>query len=110
MVSTDAQTDLAVNFESARGREEAEGWWAQRVGRRQYDAAMVCAITVGCGWRTLESEMPFEEIGFERSGVQGWVWMAREFGCFFENALYGGGFGVKGWQSHGCHRLTPELD
>ena len=26
--------------------------------------------------------------------------MAREFGCFFEDALYGGGFGVEYWKGH----------
>ena len=90
MVSTDTQTNLAVDFESTRGRQEAERWWAQWVGGRQYYAAMVCAVAVGSGRRTLESKVPFEEIGFERSGMQSWVWMAGEFSCFFENSLYGG--------------------
>lgn len=26
--------------------------------------------------------------------------MATEFGCFFEDALYGGGFGVEHWKGH----------
>lgn len=61
---------------------------------------MVCTIAIGSRRRAFESEMPFEEIGFERSGVQRWIRMAREFGCFFQDALYGGGFGVEHWKSH----------
>lgn len=104
VVSADTKTNLAIDFESTRGRQEAEGRWAQWVGRRQYYAAMVCALAVGSGRRTLKGEVPFEEIRFERSRVQSWVWMAREFSCFFENALYGGGFGVEGWEGHGYEK------
>lgn len=70
---------------------------------------MVCALAVGSGRRTLESEVPFEEIRLERSGMQSWVWMAGEFGCFFEDSLYGGGFGVEGWEGHDCEELVQAL-
>ena len=61
---------------------------------------MISTLTVGSGRRTLEREVPFEKIGFEWSGVQGWIRVAREFGCFFQDALYSGRFGVEGWKGH----------
>ena len=27
--------------------------------------------------------------------------MTGEFACFFQDAFYGGAFGVEGWESHG---------
>ena len=61
---------------------------------------MVGTLAVRSGRGTLESKVPFEEIGFERSSVQSWVFLTGELGCFFQDALDGGGFGVEGWKGH----------
>lgn len=70
MVSRYAEADLAVDFEAARGREKAEGRRAQRVRRREDDAAVVDAGFVGRGGgRAAQREVPFEEVVFEGLGV-----------------------------------------
>ena len=71
MVPGDGEADLAVDFEAAGGGEEAERWRTERVGWGEDDAAVVGSAAVGCGGRTAQSEVPFEEIGFEGCGVQG---------------------------------------
>jgi hypothetical protein len=65
MVARYAQADFAVDFEAARGRDEAEGWWAERICGRQDDAAVVDAAGVGGGrGGTSYCEVPFEEVLF----------------------------------------------
>ena len=75
MVSADAQTDLSIDLEAAGRREEAKRGRAERVGRREYDAAVVDALAIRGGWGAGEGEVPFEEVGFEGSGMKGWVWV-----------------------------------
>lgn len=99
MVAGDAQTDLAVDFEAARRRQEAEGRRPQRVGRRQHDAAVVDSRGVGGRRRWAgEREVPVVEVGVGDRGC-GKVWRGRggEFGGFFEETAHGGGGG-----GHGC--------
>lgn len=63
MVARDTQTDLAVDFEAARWGEEAEGGWAERVGRGKDDAAVVDAVGVGRGRGGAgEREVPVVEV------------------------------------------------
>ena len=62
---------------------------------------MISASAVWCRWRALECEVPLKEVGFERSGVEGWVGVSLQLGGFFEDAFYGGGFGVECWERHG---------
>lgn len=63
MVSRDTKADLPVDFEAARGREEAEARRAQRVGWREDNAAVIYPAGVGRGWwRTGEGEVPVEEV------------------------------------------------
>lgn len=84
MVSRNAQTDLAIDFEASGRSEEAEGWRAQRVLRRQHDAAVVEAGCVGrgCG-RAAQSKVPFEEVVFEGFGVVVCRGGRGELGSFF---------------------------
>ncbi len=63
---------------------------------------MVNAALVGGGGRAGEGEVPFEEVGVEGGGVEGWVRVLAEFMGFFEDALDGGGFGVEGRERHFC--------
>ena len=72
------------------------------VGGGEDDAAVVGASGVGGGGGAAEGEVPFEEVGVEGCGVEGGVRVGREFGGFFEDAFDGGGFGVEGWEGHGC--------
>ena len=102
MVSRYAKTDFAIYFETARGGQEAEGGGAVGVGRGEDDAAVVGAVGVGGGGGAAQGEMPFEEVGVEGGGVEGGVGVGGEFGGFFEDAFDGGGFGVEGWEGHGC--------
>lgn len=62
-MAADAQAYLPVDLEAAGGRQEAEGWRAQRVRGRQYDAAMVDAVLEGGGGWAAQCEMPVEQIG-----------------------------------------------
>ena len=48
----DAETYFAVDFKSAGGGEEAEGWGTEGVGGGKDDAAVVDAGAVGGGWGT----------------------------------------------------------
>lgn len=65
VVSRYAQADLAVDFEAAGGREEAEVWWSERVLRRQYYAPMVDATGVcGRGFGAFNCEVPLEDVIF----------------------------------------------
>ena len=85
MVAGDAEADLAVDFEAAGWREEAEGGWAERVGGREDDAAVVDAVGVGRGGgRAAEREVPFEEVGVEGGGVMVGGRVGGEFGGFFD--------------------------
>lgn len=73
MKSRDRQTNLAIDFESSRGREETEGGWAKWVSGGKCYSAVVKTVRErrGCGWTT-EREMPFEHVVFERVG--GIIW------------------------------------
>ena len=51
----------------------------------------------GGGGRAAESEVPFEEVGFEGGGVVVERGLRGKFGGFFEDAFESGGFG-----GHGC--------
>lgn len=52
----------------------------------------------GTGWAA-QGEVPLEEVGIGGGGsVVVGRWACGEFGCFTEDSLYGGGFGVEfGW-------------
>ena len=100
MMPRNREADFSIDFETAGWSEETKRGGTKRVGGREDDAAVVGALAVGCGGRAAEGEVPFEEIGFEGSGVKGWVWVGLQFGGFFEDAFYGGGFGVEGWEGH----------
>lgn len=69
MVAGDGEADLAVDFEAARGGEEAERRRAERVLRREGDAAVVDACCIGSGGGAAEREVPFEEVGVQRDRV-----------------------------------------
>jgi len=85
VVARDAEADLAVDLEAAGGRQEAEGWRAQRVGGGQDDAPVVDAAGVGGGrGRAAEREVPFEEVGVERVGGVVGGGVGGEFGGFFD--------------------------
>ena len=58
---------------------------------------MVGAGAVRGGGGPAEGEVPFEQVGFERGGVEGGVRVGLELAGFFEDAFDGGGFGVEGW-------------
>lgn len=70
MVAANAKTDLAVHLEAAAGGEETEGGWAERVGRRQDDAAMVDSRGVNGGGWSAKCEVPGEEVCFCGEGVE----------------------------------------
>lgn len=63
MMAGNAQADLTVGLEAAGGSEEAEGRRTQRVGGREYYAAVVDSSGEGRGWRTSKGEVPFKEVG-----------------------------------------------
>jgi hypothetical protein len=84
-VPADAQADLAVDFEAARRRKEAEGRWAQRVCVREDNAAVVDARGVGRGrGGPAQGEVPFEEVCVEGGGVEVGGGVCLEFGGFFD--------------------------
>lgn len=94
MMSRNTQTYLPVDFEAAGWSEEAEGWWFERVGGREDDAAVVDAAFEGGGSGcSADGEVPFEEVCFEGCGVVVWGGGGGEFGGFFEDAFDGGVFG-----------------
>lgn len=99
-MAADRQADLAVDLEAAAGGQEAEGRRAQRVRGREDDAAVVDAVRVGRRRGPLEREVPFEEVGFQGGGVEGWVRVGLKLAGFFEDALDGRGFGVEGGERH----------
>lgn len=100
MMSTDTQTNLAIDLEPARGGEKAKRGRAQRVGRRENNAPMVDSLGIRGVRRPGEGKVPFKEIGLERRGVKAWVWIGGELGGFFEDAFDGGGFGVECGERH----------
>lgn len=100
MMSADTQTNLAIDLKSARGSEEAEGGWAQRVGWWQNDAAMVDSLGIWGVRGAGEGKVPFKEIGVERRSLKAWVWVGGEFRSFFEDTFDGGGFSVESWERH----------
>lgn len=100
MMSTDTQTNLAIDLKSARGSEEAERGRAQRVGGWENDAAMIYSLGIRGMRGAGEGEMPFKEIRLERRSVKAWVWVGGELRGFFEDAFDGGGFGVESWERH----------
>lgn len=65
----DGEADFAVDFEAAGRGEEAEGRGTERVLRWEGDAAVVDAVAVGGRRGPAESEVPFEEVGFEGGGM-----------------------------------------
>lgn len=73
MVAADAEAYFAVGFEAPGGGEEAEGGGAEGVGGREDYAPVVDAAAVGGGRGAREREVPFEEVGVEGRGVQGWI-------------------------------------
>lgn len=100
VVAADAEADLAVDLEAARGGEEAEGRRAQRVLRREDDAAVVDAARVGGGGgRPREGEVPVEEVRVG-DGVRAEVRGGRggggggELGGLPHEAPEGGGHGA----------------
>jgi len=64
MVAANAEADLAVGLEAAARGQEAEAGWAQWVGGRQHDAAVVDAALEGRRWWPAQREVPFEQVGF----------------------------------------------
>ena len=110
MVTTYAQTYLAVDFKAAGRGEEAEHRRAERVGWREDYATMVGTLAIGCGGRALEGEMPFEEIRFQGSGVQGGIWVSSKLLGFLEDAFYGWRLGIecRGGHSARCFELETK--
>lgn len=77
MVARDAETNLAIDLETARRCEEAEVWRLQRIRRRQCYATVVDAGREGrwCWWAT-KSKVPCEEIRvIERGSMVVWGWV-----------------------------------
>lgn len=72
MVAADAETDLAVHLKAAAWGKEAEGGWAERVGGREDDAAVVDPRGVYGRGRPAECEVPGEEVCFCGDGVEVW--------------------------------------
>jgi hypothetical protein len=75
MVSTNTQTNLTINFEAPARCEEAEGWRAQRVGRRQDNSPVVDAFIEGGVRRSADGEVPVEQVcvgGWSCLIVRGW--------------------------------------
>lgn len=100
MMSADTQTDLAIHFKPARGGEEAERGWTQRVGRWENDTTVIDSLGIRGVGRAGEGKVPFKEIGLERRSMEAWVWVGGELGGFFEDAFDGRGFGVESWERH----------
>jgi len=96
MVSTDAQTYLAIDLKPAARREKPEAGWTEWVRGRKHDASVVYATGVGrgLGWPA-QREVPFEEVGFEGCGLEVWGGVEGEFAGFAENAFYGWAFGAE---------------
>lgn len=79
MVPRDTKAYLAVHLESARRRQKAETWWAERVGWWEGDAAVVEPVRVG-RWRggSREGEVPVVEVAVGDWGggeVGAWVFV-----------------------------------
>lgn len=68
MVPADAQADLPVSLEAAVWGGEAEARRAKRVRRGEDYTAMIEAFAVDRVWGPPHGEVPFEEVGIERSG------------------------------------------
>lgn len=100
MMSTDAQTYLAIDLKSTRGGEKAERGRAQRVGGGENDAAMIYSLGIRGMRGAGEGKMPFKEIRLERRSVKAWVWVGGELRGFFQDSFDGGGFGVESWERH----------
>ncbi len=63
MMSRNAQTDVAVEFETSRGGEESEHRRTEGVSGREDDATVVYAACEGRGGRrTAKGEVPVEEV------------------------------------------------
>lgn len=102
VVARDAEADLAVGFEAARRRREAEGRRAQRVRGRQHDAPVVDAVGEGGVRGPAKGEVPFEEVGFEGRRCVIGTWGCGELGGFFYCwrmwvSIRWGGWGDRGW-------------
>lgn len=85
MVARDTQADLPVDLEAAGGGQEAERRGAERIGRRENNAAVVEPVGVGRGGgRTGDGEVPVEEVVGDRGGVDGGGGLGgEEFRGFF---------------------------
>ncbi len=59
---------------------------------------MISAFAVWGTGRSGESEVPFEEVRFQGSSVQGRIWVSRELGGFFEDAFDSGGLSIECWE------------
>lgn len=66
MVTTDAETDLTIGFESTARCHEAEARRAKRICGGQDYAAMVNALAVDGVRRATEGKMPFKQIRLQR--------------------------------------------
>lgn len=62
---------------------------------------MVDALGIGSGGRAGERKVPFEEVGFEGTGVEGRVGMRGELGGFLQDAFDRWRFGVECGERHG---------
>ena len=79
MMSANTQTNLAIDFKSARRGKKAERWRSQRIGWWEYHTAVICTFAIYSGGRATEGKVPFEEVGFKRSGMESRIWMGAEF-------------------------------
>ena len=70
---------------------------------------MIDALGIRSGGWASEREVPFEEVGFKGTGVEGWVGMRGEFGGFFQNAFYRWGFGVECRERHGGIEIIQKV-
>ncbi len=75
---------------------------------------MIGAFAVWGTGRSGESKVPFEEIGFQGSSVQGRIWVSRELGGFFEDTFDSGGLSIECWEwweghgGSGCLRVNED--
>lgn len=74
-MARDAEADLAIDFKAAGRGEKAERRRAQRVARGEDYSTVVDSRGVRSEWGAREGKVPFEEVAFERGGVEGGVWV-----------------------------------
>lgn len=82
MMPTYTKTDLSIDFKTAGWCEEAKGGRAERVGRREHDAAVVDAVFESGGGGPADREVPGEEVFFCWGSVKVGGGLGGEFLCF----------------------------